>query len=106
MAVIDHGEKTYGGMIVLQHEEDRNIFFSLYGHLSEDSVLSHSIGNIIAKGEQIGCIGSQYENGNWAPHLHFQLMLSILDFHDDFPGVIYPNQKSFGRGFVLIQIYF
>mgnify|MGYP001164240065 FL=1 len=98
MAVIDQGEKTYGGMIVLQHEEDRNIFFSLYGHLSEDSVLSQSIGNNIAKGEQIGCIGSQYENGNWSPHLHFQLMLSTLDFHDDFPGVIYPNQKKLWKG--------
>ena len=37
----------------------------------------------------------------------FKLMLSILDFHDDFPGVIYPNQKdALEVGFVLIQIYF
>ena len=38
-----------------------------------DVLSEHSIGNIIAKGEQIAEIGSQYENGNWAPHLHFQV---------------------------------
>ena len=33
------------------------------------------------------------------PHLHFQLMLSLLDFQDDFPGVVYPNQKNIWSGF-------
>ena len=33
-------------------------------------------------------------NGNWAPHLHFQLILSLLDFKTDFPGVCYYSEKS------------
>jgi hypothetical protein len=32
------------------------------------------------------------ENGNWAPHLHFQIMLSMLNYEVDYPGVCYHNQ--------------
>ena len=37
-------------------------------------------------------LGDQTINGNWAPHLHFQVMLSLLDYTTDFPGVAYTNQ--------------
>ena len=37
-------------------------------------------------------LGDQTVNGNWAPHLHFQIMLSLLDYTTDFPGVAYANQ--------------
>jgi 4-aminobutyrate aminotransferase-like enzyme len=37
-------------------------------------------------------LGDQTVNGNWAPHLHFQIMLSLLDYTIDFPGVAYVNQ--------------
>ena len=40
----------------------------------------------------IGLVGNYPENGNWAPHLHFQIMLSLLEYKDDFPGVAYPDQ--------------
>ena len=56
------------------------------------------MGNTIAKGERFAEIGSKHENGNWAPHLHFQVMLSLFDFYNDFPGVIYPNQKDVWSG--------
>ena len=36
--------------------------------------------------------------GNWAPHLHFQVMLSLLNFKNDFPGVCFPNQEKIWRG--------
>ena len=39
-------------------------------------------------------VGNSNVNGNWAPHLHFQLMLSLLDFKNDFPGVCYYSEKS------------
>ena len=45
-------------------------------------------------GEQIAVLGDYPENGNWPPHLHFQIMLSMLDFEIDFPGVGYSNQMD------------
>src|SRR5690606_40771150 len=35
-----------------------------------------------------------YENGDWAPHLHFQIMLDMLNYTHDFPGVAFPNNLS------------
>ena len=37
----------------------------------------------------MGWIGDSHENGNWAPHLHFQILLSLLDMGKNFPGVGY-----------------
>ncbi|MDA7797558.1 aminotransferase class III-fold pyridoxal phosphate-dependent enzyme [Flavobacteriaceae bacterium] len=46
------------------------------------------------KGDQIGFIGNPTENGNWSTHLHFQIMLSLLNYENDFPGVAYYAQKQ------------
>lgn len=94
IAVNDSGEKEYGGLIVLKHLENGMEFFSLYGHLTVASALKYKIGDSIKKGEYLAELGNYPENGNWAPHLHFQLMLSLLDYQDDFPGVTYPSQMD------------
>ena len=91
-AVNDKGDKEYGGLVILKHEVNDFEFFTLYGHNSIQSATAHCIGDIIAKGEKIAELGSSLENGNWAPHLHFQIMLSMLDYQVDFPGVTYPKQ--------------
>ncbi|MBT8310301.1 MAG: aminotransferase class III-fold pyridoxal phosphate-dependent enzyme, partial [Flavobacteriaceae bacterium] len=91
-AVNDKGDKEYGGLVILKHKVKNLEFFTLYGHLSVVSTLKLKIGDIINKGEIIAELGDQTENGNWAPHLHFQVMLSMLDYKIDFPGVIYSNQ--------------
>ena len=49
ISVINHGEKAYGGLIILRHEEEGISFFSLYGHLSEKSISEQPIGNTVAK---------------------------------------------------------
>ena len=36
-------------------------------------------GDQVEKGQQIATIGPPPENGNWPPHLHFQIMLDLLD---------------------------
>ena len=92
MAVNDEGDKEYGGLIVLKHQVDGVIFFTLYGHLTAQSATKHKLGDFIQKGEKIAELGDYKENGNWAPHLHFQIMLSLLDFKTDFPGVAYNKQ--------------
>ena len=67
-------------------------FYTLYGHQTLESVAKRKAGDIIRKGEEISQVGNFPENGNWAPHLHFQFMLSLLDYVDDFPGVCYPSE--------------
>lgn len=99
VAANDTGDKNYGGLVILKHEEDGCLFYSLYGHNELDSVLQHKVGDYIEKGAEICRLGDRNENGNWAPHLHFQLMLNLLDFKDDFPGVAYPNEKEIWRSF-------
>lgn len=91
-AVNDAGNKEYGGLVILKHQIDDFEFFTLYGHLSVTSATQHKVGDQIKKGNKIGELGISDENGNWAPHLHFQIMLSLLDYKNDFPGVAYYNQ--------------
>lgn len=88
----DVGDKEYGGLIILKHSFDKLSFFSLYGHLSVQSATSRNVGEIIESGEIIGNIGNFPENGNWPPHLHFEIMLSMLDYQKDFPGVAYASE--------------
>ena len=92
MAVNDMGDKEYGGLIVLKHTFNDLVFFTLYGHLSVESALNRKSGEFIKKGDLIAFLGNYPENGNWATHLHFQIMLTIFDFKVDFPGVAYYNQ--------------
>ena len=88
----DAGDKEYGGLIVLKHQQKEWCFYTLYGHNTPESVLKHSLGDVIKKGQQIADLANYPDNGNWAPHLHFQVILSLLDYKTDFPGVAYFNQ--------------
>lgn len=92
VCVVEEGNKTYGGLIILKHQTADFDFYSLYGHLSEASITKRQVAQKIKKGEAIGFLGHEKENGDWAPHLHFQLMFSLLDYKNDFPGVAYFNQ--------------
>ncbi|HEY9169485.1 MAG TPA: aminotransferase class III-fold pyridoxal phosphate-dependent enzyme [Lutibacter sp.] len=86
------GNKLYGELIILKHQIDGLEFYTLYGHLSIESVENRKIGARIKQGACIGYLGNKQENGNWVPHLHFQVMLSLLNFKIDFPGVAFYNQ--------------
>ena len=91
-AVNDKGNKEYGGLIILKHSFKGFKFYTLYGHNTVESVLKNKIGSKVKKGDVIAEIANYPENGNWAPHLHFQIMLSMLDYKIDYPGVCYFNQ--------------
>ncbi|MCK4855429.1 MAG: aminotransferase class III-fold pyridoxal phosphate-dependent enzyme, partial [Bacteroidales bacterium] len=93
-AVNDIGDKEYGGLIIIKHLVDDLEFFTLYGHLSIASIEAKEIGQKIEKGDCIGYLGNYPENGNWATHLHFQIMLAKLHYVDDFPGVAYPQELN------------
>ena len=82
----------YGPTLILQHENGDVIWFSLYGHLSTDSLSGLEIGQKIERGQKIGTLGTAGENGNYAPHLHFQIVLDIGNNFGDYPGVCSPDE--------------
>ena len=86
------GNKLYGGLIILKHCINNFEFYTLYGHLSIESVSNKKIGDTIKKGNCVGYLGNRKENGSWVPHLHFQVLLSLLDYKNDFPGVANFNE--------------
>ena len=88
------GNKDYGGLLILKHDFEGLTFFTLYGHQSSSSVAIWKKGDKIKKGEKISELGIPEENGNWASHLHFQIMLDMLGNEHDFPGVTYPDQMD------------
>ena len=89
IAINDAGDKEYGGLVILKHQTETLTFYTLYGHLSVESAIKNKVGDILEKGTKIGELGNYPENGNWAPHLHFQVLLSLLDYKVDYPGVAY-----------------
>jgi 4-aminobutyrate aminotransferase-like enzyme/murein DD-endopeptidase MepM/ murein hydrolase activator NlpD len=93
-AINDAGDKEYGGLVILKHKEDKLEFYTLYGHLTVSSALKNKIGDTLKAGKIIGELGSYPENGNWAAHLHFQVMLSMLNYKIDYPGVAYYHQLA------------
>jgi len=86
----------YGPTIILQHSvTGRQLsFFTLYGHLSVDSLDGLYEGKLIAQGTPFARIGSHTVNGGWPPHLHFQIIADMLDRTGDFPGVVRPSQRE------------
>ena len=77
----------YGPTIILEHQLENNTFYTLYGHLTTSSLNGIDIQQKVKKGQKIASIGSDNENGNWPPHLHFQLMSDMMGKKGDFPGV-------------------
>src|SRR5262245_20809439 len=85
----------YGHVIILKHRTSGgHEFYTLYGHLSADSLEGLSVGSPVAKGEMIGSVGAPGENGGWTPHLHFQIITDTLDSDCDFPGVCRASQRD------------
>ncbi len=80
----------YGPVVILWHETDGDgEFFTLYGHLSKDSLVNLKAGQRVGRGEEFARVGTTDENGGWVPHVHFQIILDLLELGADFPGVAY-----------------
>ena len=77
----------YGPTIILKHTIREETFFSLYGHLSEASIATIKIGDLFAQGSTLGYLGKAAVNGDYAPHLHFQLIRDLAENFGDYPGV-------------------
>ncbi len=77
----------YGPTIVLQHKIEEHTFHTLYGHLSLESLEGKLIGQSIEAGESIATLGGPEVNGDYAPHLHFQIVIDMQNKKGDYPGV-------------------
>ena len=87
--------KDYGPTIIIEHKiSDDLTFYSLFGHLSTSSLSMLEEGQEIEQGSLIGYVGNSKENGQWVPHLHFQLTLDLLGNTTNFPGVSYPKETT------------
>lgn len=87
--------QDYGPVIILQHHtETGEVFYTLYGHLSLDSLAGLAVGQSINAGQIIGKIGTASINGGWTPHLHFQLITDLLELGTEFPGVAPASQRQ------------
>lgn len=77
----------YGPTLILEHQINDVIFYTLYGHLSLDSIQDVTLGQEYQAGDCIAKLGDSSINGDYAPHLHFQIIRNIGDFKGDYPGV-------------------
>jgi len=93
-AKLNAGELDYGPTIILEHTIDGGSFFTLYGHLSEDSIEGLAPGQTVRRGEAFARIGDFPINGNWPPHLHFQIVTDLMGHTGDFPGVCLPADRE------------
>jgi 4-aminobutyrate aminotransferase-like enzyme/Ser/Thr protein kinase RdoA (MazF antagonist) len=85
----------YGPLVILRHElPGGGEFFSLYGHLSRDTLERLKPGQEIRKGEVFARVGTVHENGGWPPHLHLQIILDLLDRGAEFPGVARASERA------------
>lgn len=84
----------YGATIILSHILEGISFYTLYGHLSLNSLKNLHEGQRIEKGEVFAEFGIPIENGHWPPHLHFQLIIDMQNRKGDYPGVCAYSQKS------------
>lgn len=84
----------YGPTIILQHHVGLITFYTLYGHLAIKDLGAMRIGKFISRGECFAHFGEYEENGNWPPHLHFQIIVDINHWQGDYPGVCKPSETA------------
>lgn len=85
----------YGPTIILEHQTSEGApFYTLYGHLSQDSLDGLTIHQEIKQGQTLAKIGDHSVNGGWVPHLHFQIITDMLGRYGDFAGVSTKSMRA------------
>lgn len=91
----NEGLGDYGPTIILEHEIENELFYTLYGHLSLESIENLTVGKLFKKGDKIATLGKSDVNGDYAPHVHFQIIKNIEEYWGDYPGVCNTNDLNF-----------
>ena len=79
----------------MEHHLQDFVFFTLYGHLSLDSIATLYTGQKIQAGAIVGRLGGPKVNGDYPPHLHFQIIEDLQGNFGDYPGVSNANEVEF-----------
>ncbi|TGV04396.1 peptidoglycan DD-metalloendopeptidase family protein [Flavivirga rizhaonensis] len=90
---INYGD--YGPTIILKHTINKVVFHTLYGHLSLASIKDLKVDQTFKQGEQIATLGDFAVNGDYPPHLHFQIIKDIQNHMGDYPGVCSKKDLEF-----------
>ncbi|WP_159075747.1 peptidoglycan DD-metalloendopeptidase family protein [Muricauda brasiliensis] len=89
---------NYGGYIILKHDVNGVVFYSLYGHLKTPHLVSE--GENIKAGQKFSHIGKESDSGGWFCHVHLQILTqSAMDAgYSDWgyisPGLL-PNVETY-----------
>lgn len=89
------GLGDYGPTIIVEHQLENQIFYTLYGHLSLESIENITVGTFYKKGQQLATLGNPSVNGDYAPHLHFQIIKNMENNFGDYPGVCRKKELNF-----------
>ena len=84
----------YGATIILLHQLDGLPFYTLYGHLSFNDIQNLQEGKYMSRGQQFAHFGEPHENGEWPPHLHFQVIKDMQFKKGDYSGVCKNSEKE------------
>lgn len=84
----------YGATIILEHVIEGMRFHTLYGHLSLKDLSGLQKNKKINAGELIAHFGNENENGQWPPHLHFQVIKHMNNYKGDYPGVCKVSERD------------
>ncbi len=87
----------YGPTIILEHTYKSITFYTLYGHLAVTSIETLQIGQMFAAGSVLATLGKPDINVNYAPHLHFQVIMDMKGNSGDYPGVCSDKTLPFYR---------
>lgn len=88
------GHGNYGATIILSHSLQGFSFYTLYGHLSLNSIKNIHEGDRVYKGDVLAEFGIPVENGHWPPHLHFQIIIDLENQKGDYPGVCKYSERE------------
>jgi murein DD-endopeptidase MepM/ murein hydrolase activator NlpD len=83
----------YGPTLVTRHQLEGEVIWALFGHLSLASLEGKATGQLVARGEVLGWVGQEGENGGWPPHVHFQLS-RVEPAGADLPGVVTADERE------------
>ena len=90
----NEGYGNYGTTVILTHKLNGSVFHTLYGHLSRSSIVNLSEGSNVEKGEIFAEFGIPSDNGDWPPHLHFQIIEDMEGWSGDYPGVCRYSERD------------
>ncbi|MGI4873593.1 MAG: peptidoglycan DD-metalloendopeptidase family protein [Janthinobacterium lividum] len=85
----------YGPTIIVEHMVEEVFFYTLYGHLTRTDLVGLAPRQPLKLGQVFAHVGPYPENGDWPPHLHFQVIADIQGRYGDFPGVAPPSERAY-----------